>query len=107
VVTFSYLGLPAGTSSVTVTSVAATAGTFVVPPVRAFADQQPELMGMTAADRIVVCDDCRRPTYAGPPLAPKPCANDCSGHGLCNLQTGVCRCDGGYDRADCSRMIRL
>jgi hypothetical protein len=100
VVTFSYLGLPAGTSSVTVTSVAATAGTFVVPPARAFADQQPELMGMTAADRIVVCDDCRRPVYVRKIVVPKACPKrGCGRFGVCNLATGKCVCTGVATRA--------
>ncbi|EFJ39954.1 hypothetical protein VOLCADRAFT_100323 [Volvox carteri f. nagariensis] len=45
-VTFSYLALRSGTSSVSVRAVAATPGTFIFPPVRAFADNQPELSGI-------------------------------------------------------------
>ncbi|GIM10108.1 hypothetical protein Vretimale_13886, partial [Volvox reticuliferus] len=41
-VTFSYMALRAGTSSVSLRAVAATPGSFVFPPVRAAADNQPE-----------------------------------------------------------------
>lgn len=36
--TFSYWALRAGTSSVTIRAVAATAGDFVIPPIRAWAE---------------------------------------------------------------------
>ncbi len=73
VVTFSYLHLSAGTSSVTVYAVAASVGRFVLPPILAFADDQPELMGMMAAGTFTVCADCTAPTYGEVPPPPKSC----------------------------------
>ncbi|PNW72413.1 hypothetical protein CHLRE_16g677205v5 [Chlamydomonas reinhardtii] len=105
VVTFNYLSLRAGTSSVVIKAVAATAGTFVVPPIRAWVDEQPELMGSTAGAKISVCADCAGPTYGALPPPPKPCPADCSGNGVCNLKTGKCVCNAYWTRADCSRMV--
>ncbi|KAG2434214.1 hypothetical protein HXX76_007940 [Chlamydomonas incerta] len=105
VVTFNYLSLRAGTSSVVIKAVAATAGTFVVPPIRAWVDEQPELMGSTAGAKITVCADCAGPTYGALPPPPKPCPADCSGNGVCNLKTGKCVCNAFWTRADCSRMV--
>ncbi|KAG2494914.1 hypothetical protein HYH03_006849 [Edaphochlamys debaryana] len=105
VVTFNWMRLSAGTSSVTVYAVAASVGKFVVPPIRAWADDQPELMGMTAGSSVTVCADCAGPAYGTPPAPPLPCPGDCSGHGTCNLKTGRCRCDGGWSRSDCSRPV--
>lgn len=42
-VTFTFLKFSAGTSSITVNAVAATPGTFVMPPIKAFAPMQPEV----------------------------------------------------------------
>ncbi|GLI68394.1 hypothetical protein VaNZ11_012780 [Volvox africanus] len=102
-VTFSYMALRAGTSSVSLRAVAATPGSFVFPPVRGAADNQPELMGMTAAFKLQVCTECNSPSFARQPPSPRSCPNDCSGKGICNPQTGRCKCDGGFTRADCSR----
>ncbi|KXZ55787.1 hypothetical protein GPECTOR_2g1337 [Gonium pectorale] len=104
-VTFSYAGLSAGTSTVTIRAVAATAGTFVLPPVRAFAELQPELMGSTAAGSVTICADCTAPTYGTAAPPPNACPADCNGNGVCNLKTGRCRCDPGYTRSDCSRPV--
>ncbi|KAG2434208.1 hypothetical protein HXX76_007934 [Chlamydomonas incerta] len=102
VVTFSYWALRAGTASVTIRAVAATAGYFVVPPIRAWAEAQPELMGMSAAGQVRVCADCKAPGPAPPAPPPRGCPGDCSGHGLCNLAAGTCLCGGGYEGEDCS-----
>ncbi|EFJ40250.1 hypothetical protein VOLCADRAFT_99980 [Volvox carteri f. nagariensis] len=91
-VTFSYAALRAGTTTATVKAVAATAGTFVVPPVRASVDEQPEVMGMTAGGSLTVCDGCSGATPAPPPRAPKACPADCSGNGVCNLLRGMQSC---------------
>ncbi len=103
VVTFSYLSLRAGTSSVTIRAVAATAGSFVLPPVRAWAEGQPELMGMTAGAAFRVCAGCAGPSFAPPAPPPKPCPSDCSGNGVCNLRTGRCTCNAGWAGRDCLR----
>ncbi len=104
-VTFSYLHLSAGTSSVTVYAVAASVGRFVLPPVRAFANDQPELMGMTAAGTFTVCTDCTAPTYGEVPPPPKPCPKDCSGNGVCDLSKGTCVCSDGFTGADCDALV--
>ncbi|GIL68720.1 hypothetical protein Vafri_21968 [Volvox africanus] len=101
-VTFSYAALRSGTSYATIKAVAATAGTFVVPPVRVSVDEQPEVMGMTAGGSFTVCAACTSATPAPPPRLPRPCPEDCSQNGVCNLRTGVCVCDEGYTGVDCS-----
>ena len=32
----------------------------------------------------------------------KPCPNGCNGNGQCDLQTGICNCDGQHQGYDCS-----
>ncbi|PNH12233.1 hypothetical protein TSOC_000852 [Tetrabaena socialis] len=105
VVTFSYMRLTAGTSSVTIRAVAASVGTFVLPPIRASADDQPELMGLTAGGKFTVCAGCAGPTYGSPPPPPKPCPRDCNGNGVCNLKTGKCQCDPAFRKSDCSSVV--
>merc|ERR1712150_466470 len=34
--------------------------------------------------------------------APKPCPNDCSNNGACDTGTGICDCDAGWTKEDCS-----
>ncbi|KXZ40872.1 hypothetical protein GPECTOR_1674g800 [Gonium pectorale] len=105
VVTFNYAALRSGTSTVSITAVAASAGTFVFPPIRASVDEQPELMGSTATSSITVCADCAKPTYAKPAPPPKACPAACSGNGSCDPGTGTCACDEGYKGADCSAAV--
>ncbi|GIM02181.1 hypothetical protein Vretimale_7087 [Volvox reticuliferus] len=106
-VTFSYATLRSGTSYATIKAVAATAGTFVVPPVRVSVDEQPEVMGMTAGASFNICTACTSATPAPPPRVPRPCPEDCSQNGVCNLRTGVCVCDEGYTGKDCASLAVL
>jgi len=68
-VSYGYFG--AGTYSVSFKATAATPGTFALPPVKAYAVGQPELMGLSAAGSFVVCP--ARPVVAGSiPLVSDP-----------------------------------
>ncbi|KAI8474281.1 MAG: hypothetical protein J3K34DRAFT_375003 [Monoraphidium minutum] len=60
-----YYNLPAGTASVSFKAAAATPGTFALPPVKAYAVAQPEVMGLSAAGSFVVCP-AARPAAAAP-----------------------------------------
>lgn len=109
VVTLQYQRLAAGSSSVSFKAVAATAGTFVLPPVKAYDASQPELMGLTAGAAFVVCDpagddgaNCvAAPADAQPPA--QPCPADCNGNGVCNLSAGECVCYGGFTGEACDQ----
>jgi hypothetical protein len=123
--TFSYLS--AGTVTLKFKAVAATPGRFVLPPVKAFAVSQPEVMGLSAAGNFSVCP-VKRPAAAatadaapvagqtpvpwcsedgaqpGDPLAvPKACPKDCSLNGVCNLAKGTCVCNQGFSGAACDK----
>ncbi|KAF8063719.1 hypothetical protein HT031_003574 [Scenedesmus sp. PABB004] len=73
VVTFTWAWFPAGTATVRFRAVAATSGTFVLPPAKASVRQQPEA-----------------------------CPAGCSGSGACDLGSGACVCDAGFSGPDCS-----
>ncbi|KAI8474284.1 MAG: hypothetical protein J3K34DRAFT_456831 [Monoraphidium minutum] len=60
-----YYTLPAGTASISFKAAAATPGTFALPPVKAYAVAQPEVMGLSAAGSFVVCP-AARPASAAP-----------------------------------------
>ncbi len=114
-VTFHYQHLMAGTSTIQFRAVAASAGAFVLPPIKAFAETQPEVMGATGGGTFTVCG-----TGGGAPTAPscgavdggaaaaaaapaKSCPGNCSGgNGACRLDTGVCLCRAGFTGEDCS-----
>jgi hypothetical protein len=123
--TFSYLS--AGTVTLKFKAVAATPGRFVLPPVKAFAVSQPEVMGLSAAGNFSVCP-VKRPAAAatadaapvagqtpvpwcsgdgaqpGAPLpVPKACPKDCSLNGVCNLAKGTCVCNQGFSGAACNK----
>lgn len=67
-VTVRYSTLPAGTASVSFKAVAATMGTFALPPVKAYVVDQPEVMGLSAAGLFTVCP-ARQPVAATPPVS--------------------------------------
>jgi hypothetical protein len=115
-VKFSFAYLSAGAVSVRFKAVAATPGQFVLPPVKAYAVQQPEVMGLSAAGSFLVCPT--KPTAGqqavvgcsgsglaqGKPLpVPKGCPKECSGNGVCNFADGVCVCNAGFTGAACDR----
>jgi len=112
VVTFHYDYLTAGTSVLEIKAVAATVGEFVLPPIKAYADRQPEVMGMTAGGNFSVCATGLGAVGGGSgacgvellPLAQAPvaCPNNCSGNGACNLDTGACICNNRFSGSDCS-----
>jgi hypothetical protein len=102
VVTFTFSSMAAGTHTIRFQSVAATPGTFVLPPVKVYVTQQPEVMGLSAAGSFKVCptaDNCdgKLPAIA----APKPCPADCNDNGSCDLSTGKCLCSAGFSGRDC------
>ncbi|MEW5301344.1 MAG: hypothetical protein WDW36_004208 [Sanguina aurantia] len=101
-VTFTFLQFSAGTSSVTVNAVAATPGTFVMPPVKAYATLQPEVSGTTKGSQLTVCVPPCTTTFHPLPTLPQRCPLDCSGSGLCNLALGTCLCQTGYKGDSCS-----
>lgn len=106
VVTFTFAYFRAGTQTIRFKAIAATSGVFSLPPVKAYVQQQPEVMGLSAAGVFTVC-----PTAADCPAAQqllpadpaaKACLKDCSGNGACNLASGVCICDSGFSGLDCA-----
>ena len=108
-VVFRYARMRAGAHTIRFKAIAATPGTFVLPPVKAYASRQPEVMGLSAAGKFVVCGarsgggGAQCDTRALPPAAPpKACPRGCSGNGACVVATGVCACDAGFSGADCS-----
>eukprot|EP00741_Cyanophora_paradoxa_P018347 tig00000204_g17715.t2 len=99
--------LPPGTHSVSYQVRAVTAGTFALPSTRAYAVEQPELMGLAPAGSFSVRDGkvtddeaAAAATYAV--SDPKACPNGCSARGACNVRTGTCECSAGFAGADCS-----
>lgn len=107
-VTFRFSYMRAGTHTMRFKAVAATSGTFVLPPVKAFVQQQPEVMGLSPAGTLTVCakanEACAAGEAAGQAAAvpAKACPQDCNGNGACNLLTGVCICDTGFAGQACA-----
>jgi hypothetical protein len=104
-VLFSFSYFRAGTQTIRFKAVAATSGVFTLPPVKAFVQQQPEVMGLSPAGTFTVCPTAETCAAAqqkvGAAPAAKACPKDCSGNGACNLANGVCICDGGFSGPDC------
>lgn len=102
-VVFTYPFFSAGMHSSSFKAVAASAGTFVVPPTKAYVAQQPEVMGLSPAGELKVCSTpCEVEIDEQGPGVPKGCPKNCNHQGVCDLSRGVCICDGGYSGDDCS-----
>lgn len=70
VVTARYTSLYPGTATFVFKAVAATPGEYALPPVKAWVQAQPEVMGLSPAGRFVVCP--APPPLDGPPAARAP-----------------------------------
>eukprot|EP00879_Flechtneria_rotunda_P001797 GHRR01001961.1.p1 GENE.GHRR01001961.1~~GHRR01001961.1.p1 ORF type:complete len:2104 (+),score=689.06 GHRR01001961.1:216-6527(+) len=105
-VTFTFNYFRAGTQTIRFKAVAATSGVFILPPVKAYVQQQPEVMGLSPAGTFTVCPSAANCPAAQQLLdadaAAKACPRDCSGNGACNLNKGECICDSGFSGADCT-----
>lgn len=107
-VVFRYSYLRAGTHTVRFKAVAATSGVFVLPPVKAYVQAQPEVMGLSPAGQLVVCAKASGGCAAkagsgggGVATAAKACPGNCNGNGACNLARGVCICNAGFSGPGC------
>eukprot|EP00928_Gymnodinium_smaydae_P025374 TRINITY_DN20229_c0_g4_i1.p1 TRINITY_DN20229_c0_g4~~TRINITY_DN20229_c0_g4_i1.p1 ORF type:complete len:2105 (+),score=387.02 TRINITY_DN20229_c0_g4_i1:758-6316(+) len=98
--------LSPGTHSVSFEAVAATRGLFAIPPGRAHATLEPEVMGLSAGGQLEIYDARvgGSPAAAEALPAPKFCPGDCFGRGECDTVTGTCRCFPGAAGADCSEV---
>lgn len=83
-------------------AIAATAGTFTFPPTQAFVNDQPEVMGLSAAGHLTICsgDECESVPAEAPPIV-KSCSTNCNHNGGCNLGTGRCLCLEGFEGTNC------
>lgn len=106
-VTFRFGYMRAGTHTMRFQAVAATSGTFVLPPVKALVQQQPEVMGLSPAGSLTVCSKATGGCAPAVPAAPataaaaKACPEDCNGNGACNLAQGLCICNSGFGGVSC------
>jgi hypothetical protein len=98
----------AGTHTVRFRAVAATSGSFVLPPVKASVQQQPEVMGLSPAGSLTVCSsaeggcvDASDADAAAAAGAAKGCLEDCNSNGACNLSSGTCICNSGFTGEAC------
>lgn len=89
-------------------AIAATPGTFVLPPVKAYVSRQPEIMGLSPGGKFKVCSsrslNC---DTSDQPLGPaaKACPEDCNSNGVCNIATGKCICDAGFTGTACGTFV--
>lgn len=90
--------LYAGSHTLEYVALAATRGKFVLPPAKASATLQPELMGLSAGGVLAVGGAVSTPSVAN---KDRICPQDCSGRGSCQRHSGVCLCDKGTTGAAC------
>ena len=107
----------AGTHTLRFEAVATTAGTFALPPTKASAALEPEVMGLSAGGTLRVggaaVDAAAAHPTLGRPLAQGTethislqCPHACSGRGACNTTSGKCECAAEAAGDDCSQ-VRL
>ena len=100
----------AGTHTLSYEAIATTRGVFTLPPSKAYAALQPEVMGLSEGGGLTV-------SAAGEDLEPLPrnddahahahasrrsCPYDCSGRGACDDATGTCLCIAEAAGEDCT-----
>lgn len=92
----------AGTHTLSYQAIAATAGNFSLPPARAMASLEPDIMGLSSGGDLLV--GARGTPHAAlpPPPPSRACPAGCTGRGVCNARTGTCTCDAASAGADCS-----
>jgi hypothetical protein len=98
-------GVRAGTHTLSFEAVAATVGSFALPPAQALVVMQPEVMGLSAGGDFEVRAAGLTDVEMALPVEvpPNSCPGDgCSAKGLCDLVTGTCTCNRGTTGSDCS-----
>lgn len=105
-VTFHFNSMEPGTHVMAFKAVAATAGEFVLPPVKVYMNDAPEVMGLSSAGSLTVCSgtDCQA-VEDNPSNIPKSCPKNCSNNGACDLDSGTCVCLKEFKGADCSELV--
>lgn len=108
VVTFRHSHLSPGTHTMRFRAIAATPGTFSLPPTLASVNKEPELMGLSAAGTFEVCSgkECEPATSEASAL-PKACPQDCNGNGMCNVGEGKCLCFEGFEGKECEKFSEV
>eukprot|EP01025_Chloroclados_australasicus_P025560 TRINITY_DN254_c1_g1_i7.p1 TRINITY_DN254_c1_g1~~TRINITY_DN254_c1_g1_i7.p1 ORF type:complete len:2168 (+),score=332.40 TRINITY_DN254_c1_g1_i7:163-6504(+) len=105
VVTFDVQSIGPGAVEFNVLAIAATRGKFVLPSVKAYVLDEPEILGLSAAGYFEICENCEPGMIEEPDQIAKGCTNDCSGLGFCNLDQGTCTCNSGFYGEDCSNFV--
>jgi len=100
----------AGTHTLAYEAIAATRGTFALPPTKAAAALEPELMGLSAGGSLLVADGSHEvvalPRDASAHQLVRRCPRNCAGRGTCDGATGICACDADAAGDDCTATRR-
>lgn len=104
VVELRYVSMPSGVSEASFLAIAASRGTWALPPATATVVGEPEVGGLSSGGGFVVCegDGCAAAAADDSAQGLQGCANDCSGAGWCDTQRGRCLCNEGFSGDDCS-----